>query len=230
MTVQSRGDGVELLLVAGGGNIDKCRCEIEMRSQVLAVTTTLNLRMIDDKRHMDVVLVHVAALTLQTVLALHLTVIAGVDDDGVLHQSSLFEVVQEGQHVVILVLDGVEVVVAEGVPALFGGGRRSYPCLPLLIVLLVGSGTSGLVEGFVPRCRNRCRIRFLVDWVVRSWCCLACYVRSRCLVEIHDVVWVQEVHGEEETLAVAVQLLTLGLQPVDSMFGNGGILFVALPD
>ena len=150
MAVQSCCDGAELLLIASSGNIDKGRSQVEMRCDMTAVATTSNLRMIDDERHMDIVLVHKATLTLQTMLALHLAMVGGVDDDGVLHQTSLLEIVQESEHVVILILDGVVVIVAEGMPTLFRCGRWSNPCLPLTVVVLMGSRASGLIERLVP--------------------------------------------------------------------------------
>jgi hypothetical protein len=43
--------------------------------------------------------------------ALKLTVVAGIYNNGVLHQSSLIHVVEQLHHVVVLVLDGVEITI-----------------------------------------------------------------------------------------------------------------------
>ena len=72
---------------------------------------------------MDVILIYIASLALHAMLAHHLTMVRSVHNDGILHQSQFLNVVQQTIHLVVAVLNAIEIIVAEGTPLFLGIGR-----------------------------------------------------------------------------------------------------------
>ena len=104
-------------------HIHKCGSKVKMGGYTLATSATLIVRMIYNQRHMDVILIYIASLALHAMLAHHLTMVRSVHNDGILHQSQFLNVVQQTIHLVVAVLDAIEIIVAEGTPLFLGIGR-----------------------------------------------------------------------------------------------------------
>ena len=79
------------------------------------------IRVNDNQRHVKIIFVHKTALALQRVAAVHLAVVSGKHDDGVVHHAVLFQVIQQFLQVVVGVLDAVKVIVLRVLPDIRAG-------------------------------------------------------------------------------------------------------------
>ena len=171
---------------------------------------------------------------------LHLAVVGRHHDDRVLQHAQPFKLVEDAFELHVAVLDAVVVIIAEALPVRRPGRHHADVAAPDLVIFVMGRHDLALVaDNFrIRRGDRRFAVALLIDVIagcapdhrVSQLCAGLGRLSRRIRVEIHNVVWVDEVDSEEERLALRVQRGALIAQPVGGVGRDGGVGRVALLD
>ena len=194
-----------------------------------------DFRMHDEQGHVDVFLIGKGSLAPQVVAAAHLPMVRGKDDHGIFPHPLPFQLVEHGADLHVHVFQAVQVIVFVPGPMRIRIRYRPHHVIPALMVFVMRFGAAFFGNGLVQIRRQReILMHGLIHGVVRrsvdlvhELAGLLLALSARVRIEIHDIMRIDEIDGQEERRALFIQARPFCAQPVHGITDKARIVGIS---